>query len=334
MARPIFTHFQLRSMVCPISKNKVFFSNGTNSSVQLLDPESGEISDFITLRDTQHCNLKVSAMAANSEFVVAGGLGGEYVVKALCDLDTDVDNMNYSCSAGTIAGGIVTDDSNGITNHVSLISSEHATTPHAMFSSNDQTIRTLDLVRNTFTNSHNLGWTINCSDYNRQSSNMRLFVGDALEGAIMDTNSNEVTHVLSGHTDYGFACSWSPTEPLVATGNQDGTCRVYDLRNPGSALHVFKTKLGKAIRSMQFDSSGRFLVFAEEMDYISIYDVQSQFKDGQVISMWGEISGLGITDGADGIGQTITIGNFDRTVGGIFQFQRDVPGPIDNDFIF
>lgn len=284
-------------------------------------------------------------MAANAEVVVAGGLGGEYLVKTLRELhtvqsleldsdqDTALDN-DASYIPGTTFEGLVTNDPNGITNHVSLVSSEHASAAHAVFSSNDQSVRILDISRNMITNNFSFGWPINCSDYNLSNCNLRVFVGDSCDGIVMDTSSQQVVCKLTGHSDHGFACAWSPTQPLVATGNQDGTCRIYDLRNSAQSLHVLGTKLNNAVRSMQFDSSGKYLVYAEEMDHVSIFDVHSDFQMGQVLNMWGEISGFGITDGPDGFGQTITVGNFDRTVGGIFQFERQVSSAIDCGFIF
>ena len=333
-------------MVCPVSKNEIFYSNGwDNISIQVLNPETGEIKNFCNSKDFVNPHFRhtrISAMAANSELVIAGGLAGEYIIKTLQEVrsQTNLDdsselsvNDSYH-SSGTCFEGVMTSDSNGITNNISLVSSEHAMSPHALFSSNDQYIRTLDITRNQVLDCFDFGWRVNCSDYNRLNSNLRVFVGDSLDSIVMDAKSRDVVCKLRGHSDYGFACAWSPMRPLIATGNQDGTCRIYDLRNTSETLHVLETQLNDAIRSIHFDSTGKYLVFAEEIDHVTVFDVHSDFQVGQIINMWGEISGIGITDGADGGGQTITIGNFDRTVGGIFQFEREINSSIDNDFIF
>lgn len=278
-------------------------------------------------------------MAANSDLVIAGGLSGEYIIKSLYEFhsqpnNNDSDSIPQGSVSGACAHGIITTDPNGITNHISLVNSEFAVTPHAVFSSNDQNIRTLDITKNIVKDCFNLGWSVNCSDYTQSNSDLRIFVGDSLESIVMDTKSHDVVYKLTGHLDFGFACAWSPDGKLIATGNQDGTCRIYDVRNTSQSLHVFGTQLNDAIRSMHFDSAGQHLVFAEEIDHITVLDVGSDFKNGQVISMWGEISGVGFTDGADGAGQTITIGNFDRTVGGIYQFERKINAYIGDDYFF
>lgn len=70
-----------------------------------------------------------------------------------------------------------------------------------------------------------------------------------------------VIKVLRGHIDYSFACCWSPDDRYLATGNQDKTTRIYDIRNMSETLHVLRANLG-AIRSLHFSNDGRFLAAA------------------------------------------------------------------------
>jgi WD40 repeat protein len=70
-----------------------------------------------------------------------------------------------------------------------------------------------------------------------------------------------VIKVLHGHIDYSFACCWSPDGRYLATGNQDKTTRIYDIRNLSETLHVLRANLG-AIRSLHFSNDGCYLAAA------------------------------------------------------------------------
>lgn len=68
-------------------------------------------------------------------------------------------------------------------------------------------------------------------------------------------------YILSEHHDFSFACCWSPDGRLFATGNQDKTTRIYDIRQPTEAIHVLGANVG-AIRSLQFTHDGQYLIAA------------------------------------------------------------------------
>jgi WD40 repeat protein len=42
--------------------------------------------------------------------------------------------------------------------------------------------------------------------------------------------SDEVVASLYGHEDFGFSLAWHPNGMMMATGNQDMTCKIWDLR--------------------------------------------------------------------------------------------------------
>ncbi|KAL0691204.1 hypothetical protein Bca4012_090883 [Brassica carinata] len=80
-------------------------------------------------------------------------------------------------------------------------------------------------------------------------------IGDNPEGLIVDPNSGKTLETLSGHVDYSFASAWHPDGTTLSTGNQDKTCRVWDIRNLSQALAVLKGNIG-AIRSIRYTSVG------------------------------------------------------------------------------
>lgn len=127
----------------------------------------------------------------------------------------------------------------------------------------------------------------------------------------------QVTGTLKGHLDYSFASAWHPDGNILATGNQDTTCRLWDIRNPSQSLAVLKGRMG-AIRTVKFSSDGRFLAMAEPADFVHIIDVQSGYVKGQEIDIFGEIAGLSFSPDTE----TLFIGVADRNYGSLLEFNK------------
>ncbi|KAF5783384.1 putative transcription factor WD40-like family [Helianthus annuus] len=72
---------------------------------------------------------------------------------------------------------------------------------------------------------------------------------------------------VEGHLDYSFASAWHPDGRIFATGNQDKTCRLWDIRNLATSVSVLKGNM-VAVRSVRFSSDGQFLVVAEAADFV------------------------------------------------------------------
>lgn len=106
-------------------------------------------------------------------------------------------------------------------------------------------------------------------------------VGDDPDALIVDADTGRTTHELQGHYDYSFAAAWHPYGHVVATGNQDKTLRVWDLRFAAHSLAVLEGSMA-AIRSLQFSSDGRFLAAAEPADFVHVYDVGAALQKAQV----------------------------------------------------
>ncbi|GAB2220939.1 hypothetical protein Droror1_Dr00012098 [Drosera rotundifolia] len=65
-------------------------------------------------------------------------------------------------------------------------------------------------------------------------------LGDSADGLVVDAQPGRVISNLIGHCDYSFTSTWHPNNRILATGNQDMTCRLCDMRNTAESLAVFK----------------------------------------------------------------------------------------------
>ena len=122
---------------------------------------------------------------------------------------------------------------------------------------------------------------------------------------------------LVGHLDFSFASAWHPDGLTFATGNQDKTCRLWDVRNLSKSVTAVKGNLG-AIRSIRYSSDGRFMAMAEPADFVHIYDAKSGYEKEQEIDFFGEISGMSFSPDTE----SLFIGVWDRTYGSLLEFGR------------
>ncbi|KAK6505337.1 hypothetical protein TWF481_007242 [Arthrobotrys musiformis] len=301
-----FSHFQLRNVISSTSKNDVFYTG--DSTVMRYDPQCDAKQTIMDLRRPRSGDpIKITTLASDFGVIIAGGFYGEY---AMLSLDSPIGTKPIE--------GLVTTDSNGITNHVHFFKSRTAGTPQAVFSSNDERLRILDCNLNKMVAEHKLPWAINCADTS-PDGRLRVIVGDAKEVVIQGTDDGETIHRLPGHLDYGFACAWSDDGHTIATGNQDKMVRVYDARNFKREVAVLDADIAGA-RSLRFTPVGsgpRVLAFAEPADMVSIVDAVT-WESRQRIDFFGEIAGITFSpDGRD-----LYIANSDKMVGGLMKFDR------------
>lgn len=123
---------------------------------------------------------------------------------------------------------------------------------------------------------------------------------------------------LYGHLDYSFASAWHPDGMTFATGNQDKTCRVWDVRNLSKSVAILKGNLG-AIRSIKFTSDGQYMAMAEAADFVHIYNTKTGYMKEQEIDFFGEISGISFSPDTE----SLFIGVYDRSYGSLMEFARE-----------
>ncbi|PGH03022.1 hypothetical protein GX51_04340 [Blastomyces parvus] len=301
------SHFQLRNLMSVTSSNTVQYAN--RSKIYSVTPFHEQKHCLIDLSNTSESStffepVKISIMKAKYGVTVVGGFSGEYAMRG------DVTDHNT-------VDGYLTKSPNGITNHIDIVKHRTSRSPQAIIASNDQYIRVLDCETNKFVQRHKFARAINCTDTSLDGR-LRVIVGDAREGWIIDSESGKPVQPLSGHQDFGFACAWSPDMLHVATSNQDGTVNIWDARMWRILQFIESDVAG--YRSLRYSPVGggpRTLLMCEPADRIAIVNAQT-YQTRQVHDFFGEIGGADYTPD----GGRIWVANMDYTFGGLMEFDR------------
>lgn len=311
--RSTILHFQLRNLVWASSKHDVYlmshfsvihWSALTGKKTEVLD-----VSGHVAPSEKHPGSLlegffhtQVSTLAVKENLLVAGGFQGELICKYL-----DQPGISYCCRT--------THDDNAITNSVEIYNSTSGVV-NFMASNNDCGVRVFDMEKFEISKHFKFPWPVNHSSLSPDQK-LICVVGDNPEGLLVDANTGKDIQELRGHLDYSFASAWNPDGITFVTGNQDKTCRVWDIRNLSQSLAVLRGHLG-AIRSVRFSSDGRFMAMAEPADFVHIYDTATGYQTRQEIDFFGEISGVSFSPDTE----ALFIGVWDQTYGSLLQYNR------------
>ncbi|KAJ0502709.1 putative transcription factor WD40-like family [Helianthus annuus] len=122
---------------------------------------------------------------------------------------------------------------------------------------------------------------------------------------------------VEGHLDNSFASAWHPDGRIFATGNQDKTCRLWDIRNLATPVSVLKGNMASN-RSVRFSSDGQFLVVAEAVDFVHVYNAKLNYEKRQEIDFFGGVSGVSLSPDDE----TLYIGVWDPSYSSLLQFNK------------
>ncbi|KAH7660290.1 WD40-like repeat containing protein [Dioscorea alata] len=306
-------HFQLRNLVWATSKHDVYLMSHYSvihwSALTSEKTEVLNVSGHVTPCEKHPGNLlegfsqtQVSTLAVKDNLLIAGGFQGELICKYL-----DRPGISFCCRT--------TYDDNAITNAVEIYNSNSGAV-HFMSSNNDSGVRDFDMERFQLAKHFRFQWPVNHTSLSPDGK-LLVIVGDNPEGLLVDAHTGKTIHELSGHIDYSFASAWNPNGFTFATGNQDKTCRVWDIRNLSKSAAVLRGNLG-AIRSIRFTSDGRFMAMAEPADFVHVFDVTSEYEKKQELDFFGEISGISFSPDTE----SLFVGVWDRTYGSLLQYRR------------
>ncbi|CAN1346707.1 Uncharacterized WD repeat-containing protein C2A9.03 [Linum perenne] len=245
---------------------------------------------------------QISTLAVKDNFLVAGGFQGELTCKRL-------DKQGVSFCTRT------THDDNAITNSIEIYDGLSGGV-HFMAANNDCGLREYDMEKFQLLNHFRFPWPVNHTSI---SPDRRLVavVGDNLDGLLVDSQNGKTVSKMAGHLDYSFASAWHPNGLVFATGNQDKTCRVWDMRNLSSPTATLKGNLG-AVRSIRFSSDGEYMVVAEPADFVHVYSTKLNYQRRQEVDFFGEISGVALSPDDE----SLYIGIWDRTYASLLQYNR------------
>ncbi|KAK0119230.1 hypothetical protein ONS95_008086 [Cadophora gregata] len=316
-------HFQLRNLMACASRDHIFYAG--RSKILHWNPHSGsphpDVAMDLTNPTVQPAHflpaptrgIQLSTLTVDHDILVGGGFSGEY---ALANLRAQKDAPHTE--------GLVTENTNSITNHIQVHLAPNSNAPLVAFASNDNYMRVLDVGTNTFIASHHYDCAINCTTIS-PDQRLRVLVGDTERVMICNAETGEILQSLDGHRDYGFSCDWADDGWTVATGNQDMQVKIWDARkwtnSSGLAQCVATVAADMAgVRKLKFSPLGsgkRVLLAAEPADIISVIDGES-FTSKQTLSFFGEIGGVDFTND----GQDLLVANCDDMRGGLMQYER------------
>ncbi|KAB1200135.1 putative WD repeat-containing protein C2A9.03 [Morella rubra] len=245
---------------------------------------------------------QVSTLAVKDKLLVAGGFQGELICKHL-----DRHGVSF-CSRTTY-------DDNAITNALEIYTSSSGAV-HFTASNNDCGVRDFDMEKFQLSKHFRFPWPVNHTSLSPDGK-LLIIVGDNPEGMMVDSQTGKTVMPLCGHLDFSFASAWHPDGVTFATGNQDKTCRVWDVRNLSESVAVLKGNLG-AIRSIRYSSDGQYMAMAEPADFVHVYDVKNGYEKEQEIDFFGEISGISFSPDTE----SLFIGVWDRTYGSLLEYGR------------
>lgn len=311
--KPTILHFQLRNLVWATSKHDVYLMS--SNSIMHWSSLSHNLSEVLNFSGhvaptEKHAGsllegftqTQISTLAVRDNFLVAGGFQGELACKQL-----DKQGVSF-CTRTTY-------EDNAITNAVEIYDGTSGGI-HFMASNNDCGVREYDMERFQLRNHFRFPWPVNHTSLSPDRKLITV-VGDNLDGLLVDSGNGKTIASVEGHLDYSFASAWHPDGHTFATGNQDKTCRVWDLRNLSSPVAVLKGNMG-AVRSVRFSSDGQFLVVAEPADFVHVYSTKVDYKKRQEIDFFGEISGVSLSPDDE----SLYIGVWDRTYASMLQYNK------------
>ncbi|KAF0911859.1 hypothetical protein E2562_012341 [Oryza meyeriana var. granulata] len=316
LVKSTIVHFQLRNLLWATSKHDVYLMQNYSvmhwsSLLQRRKEVLNVAGQFIPSQNVRGAmplsRVQISTMALKGNLMVAGGFQGELICK-------------YVDQPGVAFCTNLTGNNNSITNAVDIYQAPNGAT-RVMAANNDCIVRTFDTERYSLISQFPFAWSVNNISVSPDGKLLAV-LGDSSACLIADSQSGKEIASLKGHLDYSFSSAWHPDGRMLATGNQDRTCRLWDVRNLSRSVAVLEGRIG-AIRGLKYSPDGRFLAVSEPADFVHVYDASAGYAAAQEIDLFGEIAGVAFSpeDGGDG-GEALFVSIADRTYGSLLEFHR------------
>lgn len=324
-------HFQLRNHFAVQDHLRYIYSSGSAVWTEYnWNSERRKLIDF----SSQPSFIKpvsISTLALSTDhprsICMAGGLNGEFAYLSLLGDNDAIKSRKPNT-------GFISTQENGIVNHVDIDYQSNRQQHHAVISCNDTKVRTLDLSTGAFLHNpgksnlkdgtktgHTYPFAINASA-TCPDARLRVLVGDSASSLITNAATGAVEAALTGHSDYIFACAWSPDARQVVTAGQDRLVHVYDTRT-WRILRTFSSHVSSH-RAMKFSPAGggpKCLLLAEEADRVTVVNAQT-FEEAQTHTFYGSVVGVDF----ERDGSAFWVANGDREFGGFMRYERTGKG--------
>lgn len=288
---PTIDHFQLRHLVW--STNNVVSYVASNSTLYEFNKRTRQS------KKVQACNpQQLASCHVDCGLAVTGSFDSEVKISSLAQ-------------PGVTVATKVSSDPNSITNHVVI-----ADSTRIVVANNDSHVSEVFLADGGAKIGSKFRWTTAVNHVSvSPSGNLLCLTGDSCDVSLMDRRSGRSVTSLSGHLDFSFCSSWRG-DNLVCTGSQDGTCRVWDIRNSTKSVACLGSLLG-AVRCAKFSPDGRYLAVSEPADFVHVYDVTGGLREVQLLDFFGNIGGIAFSPD----GSRLTVALADTMFGCLVDFQ-------------
>jgi WD40 repeat protein len=288
---PTIDHFQLRHLVW--SANNVLSYVASNSSLYEFNKRTRQA------RKIQACSpQQLASCHVDLGLAVTGAFDSE--VKICATRDPSV-----------VAVTKVSQDPNSITNHVVV-----ADRDRIVVANNDSNVSEIAVSDGAARVVSKFKWTTAVNHVSvSPGGSVLCLTGDSCDVSLMDRRSGRISASLAGHLDFSFCSSWN-SDWLVCTGSQDGTCRVWDVRNTARSVACLGSLLG-AVRCAKFSPDGRYLALSEPADFVHIYDVKGGLREVQLLDFFGNIGGIAFSPD----GSRLSVALADTMFGCLVDFQ-------------
>jgi WD40 repeat protein len=294
------SHFQLRHLIKSRSKHQVFYhrdskiyewnslicKNKQHGSTSTIVDLTGKISSIVCMN---YCN----------DILALGGMHSEVVLKSMSK-----DEILFNAK--------VSDGPNCISNFIDICDQKHGVW-ELIVSSNDDCLRIFD-ANMKLKQQFKFDSCVNHATVS-PCGKMILMARDNVVMNIIDKSSGKNILKLEGHADFPFTTSWHPNGYQCASGAQDKTVRIWDIRK--GLVHTLGGKMAP-IRSVTYNFDGSLLAASEAADFAHIYDTISDYRREQTIDFFGEVSGISFSP----CGSTFYLGIHDQTYYGLMEFEK------------
>jgi len=223
--------------------------------------------------------------------IVCGKINGSIVIFSIKLANINNLTSSKAPSSSTFRMRVADEGESQITNHVQFIDNNSK----LLICSNDSQVKIFDLECNmNLLKKFKAPAAVNHFTINN-TENILSCVGDFETVELYDFKTTQHISSLKGHLDFGFSAYFKPnSDYILATGNQDFSCRLWDLRKTKSndldELN-FKTLYGhfESIGEMCFISED-LILYAENTDFLHLYDLKRDTM--QTLDFFGSSAGL------------------------------------------